>query len=299
MNDKSSPERNAAENSAEDGAFAARELWGLSLTDAMDRRLGHHLDSAVDEWAADDAQKGVDGSRMWGIHRGHFTEYDLDPGLWSYFGPDLRPPLDPRFLGCHRYEEMDRTHQNCLRLAFGEICVAWEKKELQITGIPVALPGLGPGRVEIARERLDAGRWAYVRAGDSLMFSDMNGVRVPEGYGAVRIDAPADMEAASESAQAAAPGNAQPEITDEAPLPAVNARKSRGRPTAKTSIASAFRQMVDDGLVNFGAPMTHTYDRIRKEIAPDGNMVGLGAEAIRTVISPIFKELKSARKSRP
>jgi hypothetical protein len=60
-----------------------------------------------------------------------------------------------------------------------------------------------------------------------------------------------------------------------------------------------YRQLVDDNQVSFDAPMTAAYDDIRHAIAPDGNRIGLENEAIRKVISPIFKQHKSASKSCP
>jgi hypothetical protein len=71
-----------------------------------------------------------------------------------------------------------------------------------------------------------------------------------------------------------------------------------GRPTERDNIAQAFFALKEADEIAWNQPMTRLYPAIRKKItgAVDAS-AGLGDEAIRKVVSPLFKAHKLAHKS--
>ena len=74
---------------------------------------------------------------------------------------------------------------------------------------------------------------------------------------------------------------------------------SGGRPTLKTEIDVAYKEVRDAGDINFNAPKIEFYELIREKVRRykgDQNLQrGLGNEAIRQVVSPLFEADKNKR----
>lgn len=70
-----------------------------------------------------------------------------------------------------------------------------------------------------------------------------------------------------------------------------------GRPSHRTEIQAAYKKLVEAGEIDFDAPKTATYEPIRQKVRRVlGNEVaGLGDEAIRLVIAPLFDRDKAAK----
>ncbi len=76
-----------------------------------------------------------------------------------------------------------------------------------------------------------------------------------------------------------------------------------GRPTYKSEIAAAYRELLDAGEIDFNAPKTRLYEPIRKKVREykgDPSLEkGLRDEAIRKVIHPLFDGDKNERSASP
>ena len=75
-----------------------------------------------------------------------------------------------------------------------------------------------------------------------------------------------------------------------------------GRPTRKGDIEAAYLHLLGAKRINFDAPKTRLYEPIRETIRGDksnSNLYGLGDEAIRKVISPLFEADKNRRSASP
>ena len=75
-----------------------------------------------------------------------------------------------------------------------------------------------------------------------------------------------------------------------------------GRPTRKGDIEAAYLHLLGAKRINFDAPKTRLYEPIRETIRGDksnSNLYGLGDEAIRKVISPLFDADKNKRSASP
>ena len=77
---------------------------------------------------------------------------------------------------------------------------------------------------------------------------------------------------------------------------------SVGRPTLKPEIEAAYQDLLDAGEIDFDAPKKRLYEPIREKVRGDKsnpNLYGLGDEAIRKVISPLFDADKNKRSASP
>ena len=89
-----------------------------------------------------------------------------------------------------------------------------------------------------------------------------------------------------------------------APLPAPpEPTSSSGRPTLKTEIEAAYKALRDGAEIDFKAPKNRVYEPIREKVRgykKDPRLQrGLGDEAIRKVIHPLFEKDKSVHSTSP
>ncbi len=70
-----------------------------------------------------------------------------------------------------------------------------------------------------------------------------------------------------------------------------------GRPSRRKEIREAYDELVETGEIDFDRPKTATYEPIRQKVRKDlgDEVAGLGDEAIRIVIAPLFGSAKAAR----
>lgn len=77
------------------------------------------------------------------------------------------------------------------------------------------------------------------------------------------------------------------DATDEIPQPSTG---TPGRPSRKADILDAYQSLKDGDKINFSAPMTRLYKKIRmKIVGVEGNKKGLRDEAIRKVVTKLFE----------
>ena len=82
------------------------------------------------------------------------------------------------------------------------------------------------------------------------------------------------------------------------PLPrAVGNKAAVGRPSRRDEIKSAYEELAAGGEIDFDGPKTATYEPIRRRVgrSSSNNFTGLGDEAIRNVITPLFDREKAAK----
>lgn len=76
-----------------------------------------------------------------------------------------------------------------------------------------------------------------------------------------------------------------------------------GRPTAKAEIEAAYQDLRGAGKIDFGAPKARLYQPIREKVRGDKESpdlwTGLGDEAIRKAISPLFEQDKNKARASP
>jgi hypothetical protein len=73
-------------------------------------------------------------------------------------------------------------------------------------------------------------------------------------------------------------------------------RRERGRPTMKATVEKAFSEISDEE-IDFTKPMTCVYPKVRRRITGStAKAKGLGDEALRKVIRPLFEARKTSRK---
>jgi hypothetical protein len=81
------------------------------------------------------------------------------------------------------------------------------------------------------------------------------------------------------------------------PAPETSHKSRIGRPPKPPDIEPAFYKLESDGEIDFGKPMARVYPLIRRKITGSEELSeGLGDEAIRVVISPLFNARKIPRK---
>lgn len=73
-----------------------------------------------------------------------------------------------------------------------------------------------------------------------------------------------------------------------------------GRPSRRTEIVAAYEELRDADEIDFDAPLNSLYGRICKKVSDGDNadLKGLGDEAIRNAISPLFREDKIKAKAK-
>lgn len=97
----------------------------------------------------------------------------------------------------------------------------------------------------------------------------------------------------------------KPATSVPAPEPAIIAGDeiNLGRPTLEPEIKAAYKEICGAGDINFDAPKNRLYEPIREKVRKyKGDSClqrGLGKEAIRKVISPLFEADKEARAASP
>ena len=98
---------------------------------------------------------------------------------------------------------------------------------------------------------------------------------------------------------------ATPAVLPEPAIIAGGASRARigGRPTLEPEIKAAYKELLDAGKIDFDAPKIRLYEPIREKVREhkgDPSLQrGLGKEAIRKVISPLFEADKNKRSASP